>query len=100
MIHRELCTVNDRLDAVVVFGRLGIRWVESVCDGAGLLGFPRSTLAQVLNQQAGGPRATAVCDRYSYDKEKRHALDTWGRHLDALIGPGLLGPVVPFPRQG
>ena len=37
-------------------------------------------------------------DRYSYHKEKRHALDTWGRHLDALIGVESLGRVVPFLR--
>ena len=37
-------------------------------------------------------------DRYTYDKEKRHALDTWGRHLDALIGVESLGRVVPFLR--
>ena len=41
---------------------------------------------------------TKIYDRYSYDKEKRHALDTWGRHLDALIGVGSLGRVVPFVR--
>ena len=26
------------------------------------------------------------------------ALDTWGQHLDALIGTGTLGRVVPFLR--
>ena len=71
---------------------------RTVTTGMAHLGIPRSTLAQVLNQQEGGPRATAVYDRYSYDKEKRDALDTWGRHLDALLGVGSLGRVVPFPR--
>jgi hypothetical protein len=60
------------------------------------LRIPRSTLAQILNQQEDGPRATAVYDRYSYDKEKRQALETWGRHLDALIYGITSARIVPF----
>ena len=26
-----------------------------------------------------------VYDRYNYDPEKQKALETWGRHLDALL---------------
>ena len=59
------------------------------------LGIAHSTLAHVLNQQEGGPRATAVYDRYNYDKEKRQALETWGRHLDAFL-TGQTSRVVPF----
>jgi len=39
---------------------------------------------------------TKIYDRYTYDKEKRHALDTWGRHLDALIHGRTSARVVPF----
>ena len=61
-------------------------------------GLPSTIVNKVMNQQEGGPSVTKIYDRYSYDKEKRHALDTWGRHLDTLIGTGSLGRVVPFPR--
>ena len=51
---------------------------------------------KVLNQQEGGPRVTGIYDRYSYDKEKRQALDTWGRHLDVLIHGKVSAHVLPF----
>ena len=59
-------------------------------------GIPSSTVNKVLNQQEGGPRVTGIYDRYSYDKEKRQALDTWGRHLDVLIHGKASARVVPF----
>jgi len=62
------------------------------------LGIAHSTLAHVLNQQEGGPRATAVYNRHTYDTEKRTALETWGRHLDALL-TGRTSRVVAFHRQ-
>lgn len=40
-------------------------------------GLPSTIVNKVMNQQEGGPSVTKIYDRYSYDKEKRHALDTW-----------------------
>jgi hypothetical protein len=37
----------------------------------------------------GGPRATRVYDRHTYDREKRLALDTWTRTLKSIIEHGL-----------
>jgi len=42
------------------------------------------------------PRATAVYDTYNYDREKRNALEAWGRHLDALLTGQRQDKVVSF----
>jgi integrase len=48
-------------------------------------GIPRDHIAKVLNHVEGGPSATRVYDRYSYDAEKRVALETWARALTAIL---------------
>lgn len=50
---------------------------------------------KVLNHVVQGVRA--VYDRHSYDREKRHALETWARKLDALI-TGKTADVIAFAR--
>jgi len=49
------------------------------------IGVPRLVLAKILNHVERG--VTAVYDRYSYDREKREALETWARRLDEILGP-------------
>ena len=42
---------------------------------------------------------TAVYDRHSYDKEKRQALETWGRKLREIIGGSEeINNVIPLTR--
>jgi integrase len=48
-------------------------------------GIPRDHIAKVLNHVEGGPSATRVYDRYSYDAEKRMALEAWARNLTAIV---------------
>ena len=48
-------------------------------------GIPRDHIAKVLNHVEGGPRATRVYDRHTYDREKRLALETWGRALKGIL---------------
>jgi len=45
-------------------------------------GTPRTIVGKVLNHSDGG--VTAIYDRYSYDKEKRKALNAWGRKLESI----------------
>ena len=47
------------------------------------LGIRRLTVGKILNHVETG--VTAVYDRYSYDAEKRHALETWAAHLEGLL---------------
>ena len=47
------------------------------------MGIPRLTVGKILNHAE--PGVTAVYDRHSYDREKRDALDRWGRRVGALV---------------
>jgi integrase len=51
-------------------------------------GVTREHISRVLNHVDGGPRATAVYQRYDFDKEKRAALDVWARVLDRIVNAG------------
>jgi len=51
-------------------------------------GVAREHISRVLNHVDGGPRATAVYQRYDFDKEKRAALDVWARVLDRIVNAG------------
>jgi integrase len=50
------------------------------------MGIPRSTVSKILNHVE--PGVTKIYDRYSYDKEKREALEAWSKQL-ALMVSGL-----------
>lgn len=47
------------------------------------LGVQRTVIKKILNH--ADPDITAVYDRYSYDVEKRAALDTWARRLQEIV---------------
>ena len=49
-------------------------------------GIPREHIARVLNHVEGGPRATKVYDRYSYDQEKKERARSVGSHADSDTG--------------
>jgi integrase len=48
-------------------------------------GVPRHHISAVLNHVEGGAAVTRIYDRYSYDAEKRRALETWARKLRSII---------------
>jgi hypothetical protein len=50
----------------------------------------------VLNHVEGGASVTRVYDRYSYDAEKRKALETWARTLRSIVKQSELGKLLPF----
>lgn len=47
------------------------------------IGISRLVVSKILNHVESG--ITAVYDRHSYDKEKREALDAWGRQLEPQL---------------
>jgi integrase len=55
------------------------RTAASLMVGAGV---PRLVVSKILNHVETG--VTAVYDRHSYDREKRAALDYWGKRLEAI----------------
>jgi hypothetical protein len=46
-------------------------------------GIPRQTVRRILNHLEGD--VTGIFDRYSYDAEKRGALEAWARLLHVLV---------------
>jgi integrase len=48
-------------------------------------GVPRQHISAVLNHVQAGPTATRVYDRYSYDAEKRAALERWAKELSRIL---------------
>jgi integrase len=59
-------------------------------------GIPRHHISAVLNHVEGGARVTRVYDRYSYDAEKRMALETWARKLQSIVDQHDGGNVLSF----
>jgi integrase len=47
------------------------------------MGISRLVVSKILNHVERG--ITAVYDRYSYDKEKRQALEAWGLKLKTIV---------------
>lgn len=61
---------------------------------------PRQHISAVLNHVEAGPTATRVYDRYSYDAEKRAALETWAKELSRILaGKPKAGAVVPMAKR-
>jgi integrase len=59
-------------------------------------GVPRQHISAVLNHVQGGASITRVYDRYSYDAEKRRALETWARKLQSIVEQLASGKLLPF----
>ena len=71
------------------------RTAASQMTGAGI---SRLVVKKVLNH--ADSEVTGIYDRHSYDKEKRQALETWGRRLDVIISGELASKVIPLSRRG
>ena len=89
-MHRALPTIG-LIDATPHDLR---RTAASHMTGSGI---PRLTITKILNHAE--PGVTAVYDRHSYDREKRQALDAWGRRLEEIIAGLGYSNVIEFNRQ-
>ena len=60
---------------------------RTAATGMAELGINPHTISLVLNHisAAKGSITSAVYVKYSYDKEKREALDAWGRRLTEIV---------------
>jgi hypothetical protein len=47
------------------------------------VGIPRLIVQKILNQVELG--VTRIYDRYSYDKERREALESWSKRLVRMV---------------
>ena len=60
------------------------------------MGISRLVVAKILNHMEQG--VTRVYDRYSYDAEKRRALDAWAQKLELIFSDSET-TVIPFPAR-
>jgi Arm domain-containing DNA-binding protein len=81
-------------------GRIWISGCGGVVDDPGR-GVPRQHISAVLSHVEAGPIATRVYDRYSYDAEKRAALETWANELSRILSdkPKATRAVVPMKKR-
>ncbi|MBI4474766.1 MAG: tyrosine-type recombinase/integrase [Acidobacteria bacterium] len=83
------CLENIRKTAVSIFEEAKIEDVvphdlrRTAASFMTSMGIPRLTVSKILNHVEGG--VTKIYDRYSYDQEKRDALDAWGRRLMIIV---------------
>jgi integrase len=63
------------------------------------MGISRLIVSKILNHS--DPSVTKVYDRYSYDKEKRQALEAWGARLQEIVsgGAGKASNVLALPAR-
>ena len=61
---------------------------RTAATGMAELGISPHTISLVLNHISArtGNITSAVYVKYSYDKEKREALEIWGRRLEEILG--------------
>ena len=67
---------------------------RTAASGMTALGINRLVVSKILNHVDNS--VTAIYDRYSYDQEKRQALEAWGRRLQEIIEGRKADNVVPL----
>lgn len=61
---------------------------RTAASGMARLNVPPHVLSRVLNHSPKSRESvTALYNRHAYTPEKRHALDSWARHLETLTAP-------------
>ena len=80
-VHHRAKKVAAQLSRALDFTFRGHDLRRTCATGMAEAGVPVDSIAKVLNHVDRGARATRVYDRYSYDREKRAALDAWARRL-------------------
>ena len=98
-VHHRAKKVAAQLSKTLDFTFRGHDLRRTCATGMAEAGVPVDSIAKVLNHVDRGARATRIYDRYSYDAEKRAALEAWARRLDAILQRKRAdATVVPFSR--
>ena len=92
--RRALAELQTTDPTIKVFDFRGHDLRRTAATRMAKAGVPRADIARVLNHTEGGPSATQVYDRYSYDKEKVVALETWERVLTGILNQSTRSSVV------
>jgi integrase len=74
---------------------------RTFASGCARLGIAVHVVEAALNHRSGTIKGVAaVYNRYSYDAEKRTALETWSRYVEALVSGETAGNVIPLRGLG
>jgi integrase len=74
---------------------------RSAASGMAGMGIAPHVVEAVLNHRSGTIKGVAaVYNRYSYQTEKRAALDAWARRLEAIVTGATAANVLEFARAG
>jgi integrase len=74
---------------------------RTVATGLAELGVTANIISKVLDHTLPGESpVTPIYSRYAFLDEKRKALDSWGRHLEALLRPKSLAKSATRRRRG
>ena len=97
----HISNVSKALDRIRVAAHVTFRGHDLRRTAASYMaaaGVSRIVLAKVLNHVERN--VTGIYDRYSYDTEKRAALDAWARQVDAILKDEKLAEnIVAFTRR-
>lgn len=94
MTHVQKAIQRVRKRARVAFTGHDIR--RTAASHMASLGVHRFTIRKLLNHK--DQEVTAIYDRYSYDKEKREALQLWANYLDEVVSKSEPKRVIPMTR--
>ena len=100
---RGFHNVKTRIDALMPAGP---SWTlhdlrRTFASGCARLGIAVHVVEAALNHRSGSIRGiAAVYNRYSYDTEKRAALEVWGRHVEGLASGKLAANVFRLANGG
>lgn len=99
---------KEQIDAAIfeIIGSAPEPWVihdlrRTAASGMAGLGIAPHIVEAVLNHKSGTIKGVAaVYNRYSYNVEKRDALDRWARHVERVVGGAGEGKVVEMASVG
>lgn len=99
--RKDNCPIENIQKAIQrIRSRVGLEFIardlrRTAASHMTRLGVSRLVVSKILNHKESG--VTAVYDRYSYDREKRQAVDLWGEQIEKIISDKkTLSDVVPL----
>lgn len=90
----------SRIAALLGFEFRGHDLRRTAATNMAAAGVPEGHISKVLNHIEGGPKATKVYARYTFDAEKLRALEVWQSRLRDILQKQDGADVLPFTKGG
>jgi len=95
LMRRDAIEDGDDVDAITLEPWVLHDLRRTAATGLQRLKFPTEVVEAVLNHQSGSKAGiVGRYQLYKFEKEKRVALEKWGRHLTAMLGRSTMSNVV------